>query len=98
MFICIYISLIFHISHEVFNKQAFKNFFSFFFFCTIFKGHFSFRYYKMLSVFPMLYNNICKPALHGNNSCTSPLSAHTHTMTSFFSISVSYPFLNQSFW
>lgn len=94
MFICIYISLIFHISHEVFNKQAFKKNF----FCTIFKGHFSFRYYKMLSVFPILYNNICKPALHGNNSCTSPLSAHTHTMTSFFSISVSYPFLNQYFW
>ena len=42
MFICIYISLIFHISHEVFNKQAFKNFFFFFFFAQFLKVTFHF--------------------------------------------------------
>lgn len=99
----LYLSVfIFHLHLRAFYTQMNRLLkISFFFFCTIFKAYFSFHYYKMLSVFPTLYNNIRKPARHGNNSCTSPLKrthTHTTTTTSFFSISVSYPFLNRPFW
>ena len=65
----------------------------FFFFNTIFKGYIPFSYYKMLTIFPMLYDTSVYPTLHSgacaSHSSTSILPPPRLAPTSLFSRSVS---------